>query len=203
MRPLDIRNRKIELRAKIKKMRREMDPDRKAAMDRKISENVRRLYQYKRCDTVMVYVSTPIEVDTCRIIENAWEDGKRVAVPLCHPETKSLTFHYITSFDQLHEGNYHLKEPDENSPAVTEYTGCLMILSGFQLDLRGYRLGYGMGYYDRCMSNFDGVSAGICYTENVVGYMPNGRFDRPVDVLVTESWIRSKKTPKERVWETK
>lgn len=201
MRPLEIRNHKIELRARIKQRRMALDPAVKAEADRKISENVRRLYQYKRCDTLLAYVSTPIEVDTYTVIRNAWADGKRVAVPLCHPEDRTLTFHYITSFDQLSVGSYHLMEPSADSPAVSDYAGCMMIVSAFQLDLRGYRLGYGFGYYDRCMANFNGPSVGLCYADDVTYRMPNGRYDRPVDVLVTESWIRSKKTPKRKAWD--
>jgi 5-formyltetrahydrofolate cyclo-ligase len=198
MRPVEIRNYKIELRQRIKQERRDLDPEFKAQMDKAIAENVRRLHQYKRCDTLLVYVSTPIEVDTFGIIKNAWQDGKKVAVPRCVPETRELTFHYITDFSELSSGTFNVLEPAIDSPKVTNYSGCLMLVPALMFDLRGYRLGYGMGYYDRCMANFEGPSAGICYMCNVKYHMPNGRFDRPVDILVTENWIRSKKHQKKR-----
>lgn len=200
MRPLEIRNHKIELRAKLKQERRELDPSEKAIMDQKIAENVQKLHQYKRCTTLLVYVSTPIEVDTRAIIENAWKDGKRVAVPRCITETREMTFHYIKSFDDLSVGTFNVLEPSRDSETVTDYSGCLMIVPGFMFDIRGYRLGYGMGYYDRAMSNFDGPSAGICYSKYVKYHMPNGRYDRAVDILVTEGWIRTKKPQKKKSW---
>ncbi len=193
MRPLEIRNYKIELRAKIKQRRRELLADQKAEMDVKIAANVRRLHQYTKCSTLLVYVSTPIEVETRQIIKNAVADGKRVAVPRCIPETRELDFHYISSVDELAPGTFGVLEPDSESPRVTDFQGCLMLVPALVFDVRGYRLGYGMGYYDRCMSHFEGPSAGLCYSENVIHHMPNGRFDRAVDTLVTEKWIRSKK----------
>ena len=200
MRPIDIRNYKIELRKLIKQERRELDLTVKAEMDEKIADNVRRLRQYKKCTTLLTYVATPIEVETRGIIKNAIADGKRVAVPRCLPETRGLSFHYINGTDELSPGTFGVLEPDENSKSVTDFTGCLMIVPALMFDIRGYRLGYGMGYYDRCMSHFEGPSAGICYSQNVRYHMPNGRFDRPVDILVTEKWIRSKKEQKKKVF---
>lgn len=200
MRPLEIRNYKIALRTKVKQARRLMDPAEKEQLDTAIAENVRRLHQYKRCETLMVYVSTPIEVDTRRIIERAWQDGKKVAVPRCITETREMTFHYITSFDELSPGTFHVLEPAESSPKVTDYSGALMLVPAFQFDLRGYRLGYGMGYYDRCLASFDGPCAGICYAGDVRYHLPNGRFDRPVNILVTNQWIRSLKPQTAHVW---
>ncbi|MFQ7026012.1 MAG: 5-formyltetrahydrofolate cyclo-ligase [Acutalibacteraceae bacterium] len=51
-------------------------------------------------------------------------------------------------------------------------------------------MGYGKGYYDRFLSEFKGVTVGICYTSCVQYGLPHGYFDRPVDILVTENYIR-------------
>ncbi len=201
MRPLEIRNHKIEMRAKLKKERAELNPSQKAEMDNKIAANVRRLHQYKRCDTLLVYVSTPIEIDTREIIENAWADGKKVAVPRCITESREMTFHYISSFSELSKGTFGVLEPAKESPKVTDFSTSLMIVPGFMFDLRGYRLGYGMGYYDRAMSGFMGPSAGVCYSKYVKYHIPNGRYDQAVDIIVTEEWIRSKKVTKKKSWQ--
>ena len=190
MRPVDIRQYKIELRNSIKEERRNMDSDEKQKLDNGITRNVFRLYQYRSAKTVLVYVSTAIEVDTFKIIEGAWRDGKRVAVPRCIPETRLMDFHYITSFDDLSPGMFGVLEPDEALPKVEDFTGCLMLLPALSIDYLGYRLGYGKGYYDRYMAKFTGACAGICYSDYIRRHMYHGRFDRPVDVIVTEKWIK-------------
>lgn len=203
MRPLEIRNFKIDLRAKIKQARRELPPEQKAELDRGVASNVYRLYQYKRCKKLLIYVSTPIEVDTRKIIEQAWADGKTVAVPRCITETREMTFHAITSFDELMPGAFGVLEPKQDVPELDDMSESLMIVPAFQFDLRGYRLGYGMGYYDRCMSKFDGPTAGICYSHDIRYHLPNGRYDRAVDIIVTEKWIRSKKPQADKPWHKK
>jgi 5-formyltetrahydrofolate cyclo-ligase len=74
---------------------------------------------------------------------------------------------------------------------VENFDGCLMIVPAIQFDLQGYRLGYGKGYYDRYMSRFTGVSAGLCYIEELRRHMYHGRFDKPVDIIVTDKCIRT------------
>ena len=68
MYPTDIRKYKIELRQVRKAYRRTLDPAEKQHMDAQIAARVQRLYQYRFAKVIMVYVSTPIEVDTRRII---------------------------------------------------------------------------------------------------------------------------------------
>lgn len=65
-----------------------------------------------------------------------------------------------------------------------------MLLPALSLDYLGFRLGYGKGYYDRYMSRYTGACAGICYSMDVRRHMYHGRYDRPVDVIVTEKWIK-------------
>lgn len=191
MHPLDIRKYKQSIRENSKKRRSEMDPQIKNKMDQSIADNVRRLNEYRPAKTLLVYVSTPIEVDTKRIIENAWSDGKRVAVPSCIPDTRDMEFHYITSFSELSPGSFSVLEPSEHQPIVTDFSNCLMIVPGMQFDMKGYRLGYGKGYYDRYMVRFTGKSAGLCYSNELKPYMHHGKYDRSVDIIVTEKRIKT------------
>lgn len=46
---------------------------------------------------------------------------------------------------------------------LTDFTGSLCIVPALMYDLKGYRLGYGGGYYDRFLSGYDGYKIGITY----------------------------------------
>ncbi len=191
MRPVDIRQYKQQIREESRKRRTEMGAERRAERDKKIAENVHRLHQYPPSETLLIYVSTPIEISTKEIIENAWADGKKVAVPRCIEGTRLMEFHYITSFSDLKSGTFGVLEPCEDLPVVTDFSGCLMIVPAMQFDIYGFRLGYGKGYYDRYMSRFTGVSAGLCYCEELRRHMYHGRYDKPVDIIVTDRYIRT------------
>ena len=191
MRPIDIRGYKQDLRARAKERRRDMAKDEKLALDNAVAENVRRLKEYRPAKTILIYMSTPIEVDTIGIIKNAWEDGKRVAVPRCIPDTRNMEFHYIDSLDCLSVGSFSVLEPDPSLPIVTDFSGCLMRVPGMHFDMKGYRIGYGKGYYDRYMVRFTGISAGICYSNELKPFLYHGRYDRHVDIVVTDKRIKT------------
>ena len=163
----------------------------KEQKDAAIAAQVRRLWQYQRNSVLLIYVSTSIEVDTFRIIHQALADGKRVAVPRCVPDTRNMEFYYIDSTDELAPGMFGVLEPQPNPERLyKESEGGLCIVPAFSYDWRGYRLGYGKGYYDRFLSRFEGNMVGICYSECVQRSLPHGRFDRPVELLVTETYLR-------------
>ncbi len=187
----DIRKLKTDLRAKYRAIRQNADPAVRADWDERIADQVRQLWQYARARQILVYVSTPIEVDTHRIIRRALEDGKRVAVPRCIPDTREMEFYYINSLDELSVGSFGVLEPDPDPERlVTDLSEGLCLIPAFCYDYRGFRLGYGKGYYDRFLPKFGGNLIGICYSACVRYHLPHGRFDRPAQLLVTEKYIR-------------
>lgn len=187
----DIRPVKAGLRERYKTFRREMPPEKKAHLDQVIADRVTSLWQYKRNRLLLIYVSTAIEVDTYRIMERAWAEGKQVAVPRCVPGTRNMEFYYIKSLEDLEPGTFGVLEPrPEKSRLLTDFRSGLCIVPALSYDWHGYRLGYGKGYYDRFLAKFGGQMIGICYSECVQKRLPHGRFDRPVELLVTERYLR-------------
>ena len=187
----DIRPVKTALREKYKQWRRELTEAEKHDADTRILERVCDLWQYRQNDTVLTYVSTAIEVDTHALISRALNDGKRVAVPRCVPGTREMEFFYIDAMEQLTPGTFGVLEPDpERCEKLTDYRKGLCLVPALSYDWRGFRLGYGKGYYDRFLSRFEGNMVGMCYAACVQKNLPHGRFDCPVELLVTEQYIR-------------
>lgn len=192
----DIRPVKTALREKYRSLRQNMPQEIREKADQDIATQVRKLWQYKRNDVLLTYVSTSIEVDTTRIINNAIADGKRVAVPRCIPGTRNMEFYFIDTVDDLKPGMFGVLEPDpDTSEMLTDLSCGLCIVPAFSYDWRGFRLGYGKGYYDRFLSRFEGNIIGICYSECVQRSLPHGRYDRAVELLVTEKYLRRTDKP--------
>ncbi len=187
----DIRPLKTALRAKYRGLREAMPEDVKTRRDRQMLRQIRRLWQYRKNAVLLTYVATPIEVDTRNLIRQALADGKKVAVPRCVPGTRSMEFFFIDSLDELQPGAFGVLEPDPSiHEKLADLSSGLCLVPAFSYDWQGYRLGYGKGYYDRFLSRFGGDIIGICYSDCVQRSLPHGRFDRPVDLLVTEKYLR-------------
>lgn len=171
----DIRPLKNELREQSKAFRREMSPELKRHHDEAIRARVTGLWQYRSCKTLLTYVSTSIEVDTRALILTALEEGKRVAVPRCVPGTRDMEFYYIRGLEELEPGTFGVLEPvPGRSVRMTDFSSGLCLVPALCYDWKGYRLGYGKGYYDRFLARFGGRMIGICYHECVRRRLPHG-----------------------------
>ncbi len=128
------------------------------------------------------------EVHTRPIIEMAWLQGKRVAVPKCDTSTHTLAFRYITSFHQLETIYMNLEEP---IPAVTKIAAMqdipLLFVPGVAFTEKGERLGYGGGYYDRYLSMFEGNTVSLAFSEQIVPNLPTESYDQCVQKIITDN----------------
>ncbi len=187
----DIRPLKAQLREQYKSYRRSMPPEIKKACDQQIADRVTALWQYRHNSLLLTYVSTSIEVDTHEIIRRALADGKRVAVPRCVPGTRNMEFYLIRGLEELKPGTFGVLEPEPDPKnLLTDFSHGLCLIPALCYDWKGFRLGYGKGYYDRFLARFGGHMIGICYSECVRRKLPHGRFDRPAELLVTERYLR-------------
>ena len=191
---IDLREYKNKLRESAKEYRHSLSSEDKLILDNGILKNVLKLREYKSCDILYIYVSTEIEVDTKNIINSALKEGKKVAVPRCIPNTRKMMFHYIENFSQLEVGSFNVLEPPETLPEAKEYKNSLMIVPAMIIDKFGFRLGYGKGYYDRYIADYSGITAGICYSNNVKYKIKHGKYDKKLDYIITENLIKKSLT---------
>ena len=144
--------------------------------------------EYAEAATVLTYVSVLSEVSTRMFIERALRDGKTVAVPRCLPG-HCLEFVAITSLDQLIAAPFGLLEPPKELPALTEeqMDASICIVPALLVDTKGYRLGYGAGFYDRFLSTYPGKKICLAYQQNLSREtLPHTAFDVAVDMVITE-----------------
>lgn len=187
----NIKEIKQELRRRYRSYRESLSPDTKAQMDAAIRQRLFHLSAYRHNRVLFIYMSKPIEVDTRGIIAAALQHGKRVALPRCLPDTREMEFYFIRSLEEVSPGTFGVLEPDPaRCKLVTDLSRGFCVVPGIAFDAQGYRLGYGKGYYDRFLSRFGGPTAGICYSACTPWNLPHGYYDRPVDLLLTEKYIR-------------
>lgn len=170
-----------------------------AAADRKATDGaiaavVAGCRAFADASTVLVYYSVGSEVDTHGLIDRALQAGKVVALPRCRRESHTMDWHAITTTADLAPGLGGIPEPRDDASTLIDPrelgTTALALVPGLIFDHRGYRLGYGGGYYDRFLSDFPGVSLGLARAGQVVESLEAmeavGPFDRPVQLVATE-----------------
>ncbi len=189
----EIRKHKIDIRKQHLERRAAIPAQTRAIRDEKICKNILASAAYRYADVLLLYYPIKAEVNVLPIMEAALAAGKKVAFPRCHAEDHSMVFHYTASKEDFEAGAYGLKEPIATLPAFDptdiKNKNVLCVVPAVVYDRRGYRVGYGGGYYDRFFGKFKPASVGVVYEEFILRSVPHGRFDISVDVVVSERGI--------------
>lgn len=178
---------KNNFRTLIKKKLAEMDEATYLKYSAAIHKQLFTLKIWEEAHTIAVTISNEREVNTTAIIEKAWKAKKRIVVPKCDPSTKTMEFREITSFDQLERVFFGLLEPKvQETEKVSPNEIDLMIVPGICYDRRGFRIGYGGGYFDRYLTQYHNNTLSIAFSCQIVESVPSERHDIPVTTIITE-----------------
>jgi len=147
-----------------------------------------------QANSIGITISNFPEVDTYEIIRYAWSLGKTVSVPKCLPKTKEMVFRKLTSFEQLeivYSGLYEpiVKETEETATDEMD----ILIVPGLGFTKEGFRLGFGGGYYDRYLINYAQKTLSLAFEVQLMDDLPVEAHDLPVDKVITNKSVYSKK----------
>ena len=184
---------KGEIRKRVLQARNAMTAEEIAAGSRTIVKRLVELEEILRASTLMVYLAFGSEVLTDGLILWAWDEGKRVVVPLCRPASREMTACRIDGFDELERGHYGIREPKAGAirPVPPGEIGAVVV-PAVAFDRQGYRVGYGGGYYDRFLPGArQAARIGVAFACQIVPAVPVGPHDVTVDRIVTEEEIIS------------
>lgn len=148
--------------------------------------------EFDAARVVMLYLSTANEVDTASLALRAWQAGKTVVVPKVSWDQRRMLPIEISSLTTgLTSTGPGIREPVAGMPVPTEFID-LVIVPGLGFTNKGYRIGRGMGFYDRFLaqSDFLGVSCGLAFSEQVVDNLPVLDHDVPLSMLATDTGLR-------------
>ncbi|EOS60602.1 5-formyltetrahydrofolate cyclo-ligase [Firmicutes bacterium M10-2] len=97
--------------------------------------------------------------------------------------------------DHLEKGTLGIMEPSGTEEVDKAKIDVMLVpMVAFQYP---YRIGYGKGYYDRYLKDFQGLKIGVAFDmQEVSDYVPN-RFDQKMDMIVTETRIIDRETEKD------
>ena len=164
---------KKEIREEVSARKKELTRKQVEEYSAALLERFCMLSEYQEAECIYAYMSFNEEVLTMPIIERAWADGKRVAVPKTYASGKKrnakgkvvpdfMEFIYIHSAEDCTKGYMGIPEPadticgidemgdlDLSRANIAEETNVLLLMPGLAFDRTMNRIGYGGGFYDK------------------------------------------------------
>ena len=144
------------------------------------------LPQVEKAQTIFAFGGIPSkEPDTARLIGELIRRGKAVGLPRMLPDHRMEVRRYDPD-RPLVTVSFGISEPGEDCPLIAREDIGLVLVPAVCYDRRGYRLGFGGGYYDRWLAGFSGVTVGLCREAVLQEAVPTEAHDARVDLLLTE-----------------
>jgi 5-formyltetrahydrofolate cyclo-ligase len=168
----------------------------KKIKDSAIRRRLFSLEYFKEAKTILFYASFRSEADTIKAIQNTLKLKKRVALPVVDTEHKQLKLYEVHDISELSLGCMGIPEPVAAralSMSLNEID--IEIIPGIGFDLKGNRLGYGAGYYDKLLSHKSKrfsktkgriTTIALAFEEQITEKIPSEPHDIRVDVIVTD-----------------
>ncbi len=168
---------------------------RKAAFDAHGGEASRRLaahgLDFLRVQPGMIvsgFAAIRDEINPAELMAWVHAEGFRLALPVMIGKGKPLLMRAWSPGDALEAAAWGIAEPLDDKPEVDPDIVLVPLLA---FDARGYRLGYGGGFYDRTLAKLRAqkpvIAVGLAYDEQKVDAVPIDAYDQRLDWVLTPS----------------
>ena len=136
---------------------------------------------------VSVFHSFGTEISTAELFDKLVAEGWTTALPVVVSKNAPLLFRQWAPGDALVLGRWDIQIPSETAREVEPD---VLLVPMLAFDRRGYRMGYGGGFYDRTLAKLRALkkvtAIGIAYAGQEIDMVPRDDHDQPLDWIMTE-----------------
>jgi 5-formyltetrahydrofolate cyclo-ligase len=164
----------------------------KAAISARSTEIVRRLAELPivaAADSVALFypMEGKNEVDLRPLDELLRARGARVAYPSIDPDTREMVFRFVVDPGAMEERGLGFSEPaatDEEARSLS-----IVVVPALAVDMRGHRIGYGAGFYDRTLPKYapPAHAVAVAFDFQLVAEVPAWEGDVRAEWIVTDA----------------
>ncbi|MEQ9855004.1 MULTISPECIES: 5-formyltetrahydrofolate cyclo-ligase [Pectobacterium] len=183
-----------QIRQAVRQHRRLLTPEQQALFAQQACERVMAHPKIIRAESVAVFLSFDGELDTSPLIQQLWQQGKRVYLPVLHPfRAGHLLFLRYAPDTELVRNRLKIMEPRLDVRQVLPLPQLDILLTPLvAFDHQGQRLGMGGGFYDRTLQYRNQMSRGpypigLAHDCQQVGALPVESWDIPLPEIITPS----------------
>ncbi len=182
-------NDKTILRKNFMKIRSTID---NKSISERIQHNILKSKLWQEAKIIGLYMPIRGEIDTSLLRAMGLMYHKQICLPRCL-NNNEMEFVICAHEKHMIKSKLGILEPNENCLALSEdFAPDLVIIPALAYDKKGYRLGYGGGYYDRILAKKSfaktkklGIISATCMIEE----LPINEYDIKVDAIATEEQI--------------
>ena len=131
------------------------------------------------------------ELDPRPLIHRIQGAGHTIGLPVVVAKGAPLMFRDWTPETRFIPGGFKTEVPEPTAPEVVP---TILLVPLLAFDLKGYRLGYGGGFYDRTLVKLRAsakiMAIGFAYEGQMVDEVPRAEYDQPLDAILTERAFR-------------
>ena len=191
----DITAQKKEMRKKIRQLRDSLSMHDINSKSSTIEAKLWQLINEEQFESIMFYIAFGSSVRTQDCIAWAIDSGKITIVPVCTEDgrRKLLPCRLLDFQSEVAEGKFGIPEPkpEFQRPFPPEKID-LVVVPGLAFDKKGYRIGYGAGYYDRFLARCpQATPVGLAYEMQILESTFPSAWDIPVHKIITEDRVIS------------
>ena len=146
---------------------------------------------FDKINHVASFISIRSEISTSQLNKRIIDLNKNLLLPVIEKNSQELIFKKYNSDRILKLGKFKIPEPAKQSEIIIPqlfFVPCL----GF--DLKGFRIGYGGGFYDKTFAmykklNHKFYSIGFAFDDQKQIIIPKEEFDYKLDFVLTEKQL--------------
>jgi 5-formyltetrahydrofolate cyclo-ligase len=130
------------------------------------------------------------EINVLPLLARLGSEGWRTALPIVMAKGAPLTFRAWAPGEPTGRGIWDIHIPLDSA---AELQPDVLLVPMLAFDRRGYRLGYGGGFYDRTLAELRKlkpvVAIGVAYALQEMDEIPAAPYDEPLDWILTERGV--------------
>ncbi len=181
---------KAELRKRVRGLRKTAPLEACRARSALIIEALVAMPQIANARSVALFwpIEERHEVDLTALDSRLRATGVRIAYPAIDPESRVMTFRFVTDPSTLAVQGLGFREPALTCPEAARGDLDVVVVPAIVLSPSGHRIGYGAGFYDRALPTVapPAVSIGVAYDYQLLAEVPVTEGDVPVAFIVTD-----------------
>ncbi len=170
--------------------RRQLEPEAYQCLSLQAQRRLLDSEPFATAQRLALYSPVNNEVATQQLDISARTQQMQVYYPRVAGDT--MEFIAAASLNDLVCGTFGVAEPTGKVEAFAAPLD-LIVVPGIAFDMKGNRLGYGRGYYDRWLAgkSVETVVVGLCFECQLCKLLPVAGHDQPLDYIVTEEKLIS------------